>query len=58
MAGEKMNKQKSKTRMIEINRPNYVRLLIAVVGGNADEELKSWAELELLRLATKGGTAI
>ncbi len=53
-----MNKQKSKTRMIEINRPNYVRLLIAVVGGNADEELKSWAELELLRLATKGGTAI
>ena len=53
-----MNKQKSKTRMIEINRQNYARLLIAVVSGNADEELKSWAELELLRLATKGGTAI
>jgi len=49
---------KTKQTMVEINRQNYARLLIAVVGGNADEELKSWAELELLRLATKGATAI
>ncbi len=51
-----MNKQKSKTRMIEINRPNYVRLLIAVISNHADQELKSWAELELMKLA--GGKAI
>ena len=50
-------KQKNKTQMIEINRPNYVRLLIAVVSNNANAELKSWAEIELLRLAT-GGKAI
>lgn len=52
-------KQKNKTQMIEINRLNYVRLLIAVVSNNASAELKYWAEEELLRLVlAAGGKAI
>jgi len=55
-----MNKQKTKQNKLELNREKYVRLLVAVVSGNTDPELKSWAELELLKIVLQaaGGKAI
>ena len=57
-----MSKQKTNQKKLELNREKYVRLLVAVVSGNVDPELKSWAELELLKIvlqsAGSGATAI